>query len=442
MSMGKSDIPVLRLEVLREFVTQFKTPPNLILSGMFGGGSRREESDTIKWESQRGGRGMTPFVPPGAPAPRSAGHGIAQHSATAAYWKEKRYFDEEFLNNLRKPGTDAQHHAAIDKLADNMADIVNRANRRKEWMFAKMLFDNGFSYQVKGGYKVDLDYGIPTENRVTLTSAYYWDSGASKDIMGDIKTGKRTIAEGCGGQVDVAMCTSKVLDMMGKDTAIRALMQTNAFGDGSLMASGAVDKLALVNPKVLGTLLDIPNFIIYDEMYEVKAELTAAVTGSVTTHIQVNDASDFETYGKLTFWDRSTGNWEKADIRAVNKFTNVISVDQSPTNSYIAGEDYVTMQRYFIPEDKFVMYSSRVDGRPIARYHEAPFGLGRHWGLYTDKKEVWDPEGVYIRVQDKGLPVLYQRDAVYVIDVTATSGESATTTSTTSSTSSSTSSTS
>lgn len=435
---GKSDIPLLRLEVLQDFITQFKSPPNLVLTGMFGGNPRREASDTIKWESQRGGRGMTPFVPPGAPAPRSAPHGIAQHQATAAYWKEKRYFDEEFLNNLRKPGTDAQHHAAADILADNMADIVNRANRRKEWMFAKMLFDNGFSYQVKGGYKVDLDYGIPSENRVTLTSAYYWTNGASKDILGDIKSGKRTIAEGCGGVVDVAICNSNVLDMIGKDSATRTLLQTNAFGDGSLMASGAVDRLALVNPKVLGTLFDIPNFIIYDEMYEIKAMLTAGVTGGSTTHITVNDASDFDAYQTLTFWDQSTGDYEKAYILEVNKFTNVISIDAPPASSYVAGEDYVTMQRYYIPDDKFIMYSSRVDGRPIARYHEAPFGLGRNWGLYTDKNEEWDPDGVYIRVQDKGLPVLYQRDAIYVLDVAATAGESATTTTTTSSTTSST----
>lgn len=438
MGRGKSEIPLLRLEVLREFITIFKAAPNLILSGLFGGTPRRESSDTIIWESMRGGRGMVPFVPPGAPAPMSAGQGVAEHRATAAYWKEKRYFDEEMLNNLRKPGTYAEHWTAVDMLADNLADIVNRSNRRKEWMFSKMMFENGFDYQVKGGYKVSIDYGIPSENRPTLTSDYYWDTGSSKDIIGDIKDGKRTISEACGGIVDYAICNSKVLDMIGKDTTVRQLLQTNAFGDGTLMAKAPVDRLALVNPKVLGTLFDIPNFVIYDEMYEVRAELTAAITGEITTHITVNDASDFDAYETLTIWDKSTGNFEKTLIRSVNKFTNVISVDNPPQNSYIAGEDYVTMQRYFIPSDKFVMYASTVEGRPIARYHEAPFGIDRRWGLYTDKKEMWDPEGVYIRVQDKGLPVLQQVDAIYTIDVTATSGESATTTSTTSSTSSTT----
>lgn len=382
---------------------------------------------------------MVPFVPPGAPAPVSAPKGIAQHQATAAYWKEKRYFDEEFLNNLRKPGTDSAYQAAADTLSDNLTDIVNRANRRKEWMFSNMFLNNGFSYQVKGGYTLNLSYGIPTDHRVTLTSAYYWDTGGSKDIMGDVKSGKRKIAEACGGVVDTAICNSAVLDMIGKDSTIRSLLQTNAFGNGSLMAGPGIDALALVNAKVLGTLLDIKNFIIYDEMYEVDAQLTAAVVGGSTTWIQVNDASDFDPYEKLTIWDRSNADtYEQRYILSVNKFTNQIQIEYPFTNSYVAGEDFVTMQRYYVPSDKFMMMSTSVEGQPIARYMQAPFGLGRHWGLYTDKKEEWDPEGVWIRVQDKGLPVLYHVDAIYTIDVTSRAGESATSTTTTSTSSTST----
>ncbi|MHC5214035.1 MAG: major capsid protein [Planctomycetota bacterium] len=441
MPRGASEIPILRLEVLQDFITRFKAAPNLMFTNLFPG-TRNAESDTIKWESQRGGRGMVPFVPPGAPAPVSAPHGIAQHQATAAYWKEKRYFDEEFLNNLRKPGTESAYQSAADTLADNLADVVNRANRRKEWMFSNMFLNNGFSYQIKGGYTVSLDYGIPADHRVALTSSYYWDTGGSVDILGDIKAGKRKIAEANGGVVDIAICNSQVLDMIGKNSAIRSLLQTNAFHDGSLMAGPGIDALALVNAKVIGTLLDIKNFIIYDEMYEVKAEITGLVTGGSTTWIQVNDASDFDAAQTLTVWDRSAADtYEKRDIISVDKFTNRIQIDYPFTNSYIPGEDYVTMQRYYVPGDKFIMMSSSVEGTPISRYIQAPFGLGRHWGLYTDKKDEWDPEGTWIRVQDKGLPVLYHTDAIYTLDVTATAGESATTTTTTTSSTSTTTST-
>lgn len=437
---GKSDIPALRLEVLKEFVTQFNSPPNLVLNAMFGGSPIQEISDSIQWESQRGGRGMVPFVPPGAPAPRSAPHGIAQHSATAAYWKEKRYFDEEFLNNLRKPGTYAEHHRATDILAENMSQLVNRANRRKEWMFAKMMFDGGFTYYTKGGYMVELDYGLPDENVVTLAGNYRWGE-SSAAILTDIKNGKRTIAEGCGGKIDVAMCTSRVLDLIGSDSTIQGFLETRKFGDGRFMQDSGVNNLALVNPVVVASLFDIPNLIIYDEMFEIQAHLTANITAGSTTTLTVNDASDFEAAGTLTVWKAGTDTHEKRNVVSVNHANNTVKVAYGFDNSYQAGVDFVTAQRYILPEDKFVMISSTVDGKPIAKYHEAPFGLGRHWGLYTDTKEEWDPEGVYIRVQDKGLPVLYQRDAVYVIDVGDSRADAATTTTTTTTTSSTTSST-
>ena len=97
------------------------------------------------------------------------------------------------------------------------------------------------------------------------------------------------------------------------------------------------------------------------------------------------------------------------------------------------------MGKSFIPDDKFVMMATKVDGQPIAEYKEAPFGLARHYGQFTDKNEKWDPEGIYIRVQDKGIPILYQRDAMYILDVKATAGQVISSTTTTTSSSSTTS---
>jgi len=48
----------------------------------------------------------------------------------------------------------------------------------------------------------------------------------------------------------------------------------------------------------------------------------------------------------------------------------------------------------------------------------APYGLGRNWGMFVDSDEQWDPDGIFIRVQNKGLPILYHRDAMYILTVT------------------------
>ena len=76
------------------------------------------------------------------------------------------------------------------------------------------------------------------------------------------------------------------------------------------------------------------------------------------------------------------------------------------------------MTKKFLPTDKFIMFASQLDGEKIAEFANAPFGLNRQWGMKVDQNEEWDPEGLFIRVQNKGLPVLYQEDAVYIMTVT------------------------
>jgi hypothetical protein len=307
-------------------------------------------------------------------------------------------------------------------------------------MFCKMIFDNGFTYDVKGGYKATVDYGIPSDHRVTLASAANWNDGGSKNILNDISTGKRKIQEDCGGKVNVAMCNSYVLNYLAQDTAIRQILQRSYYGAelGNLY-KGTRHEILGINQTVIGNILDIDQFIVYDEMYEIRAWLTAAVTGGSSTWVTVDDNHDFVAGEKIRFWDVSEGTYEDSYIIAVESETNKIQLDSPPASSYKAGEDYVTMARYYIPNDKFLMMSTSVDGQPIAKYMQAPFGLDRRWGQKTDRHEEWDPEGLWIRVQDKGLPVLMNRDAIYVLDVVAihpAAGKALTSTSTTTTTSS------
>lgn len=414
MPRGQSEIPELRLEVLQNFVTTFMAPPNLILQNLFS--SSPSPSSTIKWESQTGGRGMTPFVPPGSPAPLHSPLGVAAHSAEAAYWKEKMYFDEEFLNNLRKEGTEAQYLAAQVTLARELAQLVNRCNRRREWMFAKMLFAGSFSYSQRLGYKADVDYALPSAQQVTLATDYKWESGSQRNILKDIRDAKRVLSEGCGAKIEYFVCNSKVLGYMTDDPDILTLLSKSNYGSGNLF-SGSKDPIIGANPNIIASLLDIPKLVVYDEQYEVRANITGAVTGAVTTAIPVDDVTDFEVGYTLRFHDVSAGTYEEETIASVQVEAGTVTVSVAPTASFKAGEDFVTMTKYFIPDNQVCMFTPTLDGQKIADYKTAPYGLGRHYGLYTDRKEEWDPEGVFIRVQDKGLPVLYHRDAIYNLTV-------------------------
>lgn len=413
MPYAPVDIPELRLEVLTKFITKFTAPPELVFSSMFP--TISAESSTIKWESMRGSRGLAPFIAPGSPSHVTAPAGIAKHSAEAAFLSEKIPFGEEFLNNMRKEGTVQQYAAAKVRLAKEYANLVNRNRRRKEWMLAKMICSGAFEYSEEGGTKLAVDYDIPAENKVTLTSTARWGESAA-DILGNVMDAKSAIKTATNSDIDFAVMNTTVLKLLAADSNISALLRKDAFGDGSLY-SGAVNNLVGVNPKVIAGLLDIPQFLVYDESYEVRAYLTGVVTGGSTTAIPVDNPADFEVGGTLRLYDVSAGTYEDETIASIQIEAGTVTVSSAPTASFKAGEDFVMMTKMFIPDHVITFVTKTVEGNSIAEFMNAPFGIPRGYDLTPKSWLDTDPDVAWVRVQNKGLPVLYHRDAIYQLKV-------------------------
>lgn len=408
MPKGSAGIPVLQLEVLNKLISKFDKAPNMFFSNLFP--TVQAESDTIKWEIEYGSAGMTPFVAPGSVAPAIGMDGVGEGSAKAAFYKEKMYFDEVFLNNIRQPGTYATYQTAERKLSRGARKLRYRIDRRQEWMYAQMVVTGSLSYTMPGGTKFSLSYGIPTTHLITLTTDYKWGTGSSADPQEDIYNAKLLLANDAGVTPDYAILNSELLKVLIKDTTIQGLLRKDAFGDGSLFANPA---------QVIGQLLGCGQIMVYDELYEVTGWLTGAVAGGVTTDIPVDDTSDFEVGGTLRFVDTSIANtWEDCTISAVNHSTGTVTVAVAPVASYIAGEDKVIMRKKFIDDNTFLLFSTKsADGDNIGEFMEAPYGVGRRWGNYADTKDEWDPEGLWLRIQGKGLPVLYHPDTIVRIKV-------------------------
>ncbi len=397
---GSAGIPSLQLETLNKLISLMPPAPTNFFSNLFP--ATKYESDTIRWEIEYGSSGMTPFVAPGSVAPAIGIDGVGEASAKAAFFKEKMYFDEEFLNNMREPGSWATFQTAEKKLSRGAKKLDWRIQRRREWMYAQMLINGSLSYTQKGGTKFTVSYGVPTSHIITLANDYKWGTGIDRDPIADIFDGKRLLSDDAGVMVEYAMCNSELLKVLILDSKVQALLQKSAFGNGDLFA----------NPKmVIGSLLGLGNLVVYDEMYEVPGWLVGNVVGGTTTVISVDDASDFEVGGKARFIDMSEVNvWEDEIITAVDQEAGTITVASAPTLSFRAGEDRVIMKKKFIADNKFFMFSTTQNGEKIAEFMEAPYGNSRRWGKFADTKDEWDPEGMWLRVQDKGLPVLYYPD--------------------------------
>jgi len=405
-TISVSEIPALRLTVLNKLVTKYLTPPNLILSKMFG--EQDYESDNIEWESQIGSRGLTPFASEDAEAPQAAVPGTSMNDAMAAFWKERTFFGSSFLNNIRQPGTDRKYQKAARTLGNQSRNLSNRAYRRKEWMLAQMLCNDGFTYYDKNGAYITLDYGIPDANKVSLATDDKWDAGTSRNIPEDIFDGKLVIQNNNAGIVDSAIFTTEILKLMIFDPVIQTILQQSAYGDGDLFK----------NPLgVIGALLGL-KLHLYDEAYQIRGWLTSALAAGASPTVYVDSTTDFEVGGTLTCLDVSANTTENLTIASMDNDAGTITCTGTLSSAYKAKEDYVYMTKKFIPTDKFVMWASSVDGEKIAEFMRAPHELSRKWGQQMDRWNVQDPDGMFLRVEDKGLPVLYHEDAVYQLTVT------------------------
>lgn len=401
---GSAGIPALKLTVLNKLIQKFPKAPSMFFTNLFP--AQQYESDNIKWDIEYGSAGMTPFVAPGAPAPAIGLDGQGEASAKAAYFKEKMYFDEEFLNNMKQVGSVATYATAERHLARGMQKLRNRCDRRREWMMSQMMVNGGFNYLSKGGTRLGVSYGVPESHLVTLASDRKWGEGENANPIEDIFDAKTVLADDAGVIPTYSMLNSELLKTLILDDDLQALLSKSAFGNGDLFA----------NPgPVLAKLLGVGELRVYDEMYEVQGWMLSAVVGGSSVTVVVDDATDFEVGGRIRFIDMSSANsWEDRTITGVNVATNTITFDSATVNTYVGGQDKVIMRKKFIDDNTFLMFNPKsADGMNISEFMEAPYGLERKWGMDVDKKDEWDPDGVWIRCQDKGIPVMYHPDTIF-----------------------------
>lgn len=407
---GSAGIPILHNVVLNKLIDKTPPPPSLKFSNMFP--TSQAESDEIKWETIYGSGGMTPFVAPGSSAPTVGLDGMSQSGATAAYYKEKSFLDENLLNNLRQPGTVQTAMRSEAMVARQVGKLQYRCQRRREWMIAKMLTANSFSYQLKGGAKFTISYPTPSQNQVTLSGGARWNQTTSTPAV-DIFDAKRLLADQYGIAPNRVLMNSATLKLMQFNTSIGDLTKKQAFGDGDLYS----------NPeKALPIILGLGALDIYDEFYEVPAWIMTPVTAGVNPVIYVDDASDFEVGGRVRLISTLTPyKWEESTaitISAVDKIANTITIAGTIASNYRGGGiDKVIMRKKFVPDNLVLLYSDSIDNQPIAEFIEAPFGMGRNFGRFADTEPSWDPDGLWMRMQDKGLPVLYFPEGIFQLTV-------------------------
>ena len=399
-------IAALRVETLNKVSSSIPKPQGNFFSGLFG--TSQEESDTVRWMFESGSIGMTPFVAPGSPAPVTTDDlNWREGSARAAYYKEKRFFDEEFLNNMMEPEVSLKYIKSEKRLAKTLAKLKYRCERRREWMLTQMMVNGKISYNSEKGLKFTVDYRVPARHKIELATNDKWGTGTNRNPVRDMYDLKDLFSNEIQAPPKYTIMNSTTLRLLVFDSSIQDLLKKSTFGDGDLFANPA---------PVLARLLGVGDIRIYDELYSARSHIVGNVSVGATSII-VEDAVDMEVGSKLRLYDMSKDDmWEDVTISAIDYSTNTLTVSAT-TAGYRGGRDVAEMRKKFVADNMVSMFTDEFEGEKIAEFIEAPFGLGRNWGMYVDRKDEWDPDGVWVRVQDKGLPVLYNPKTIVTLKV-------------------------
>jgi hypothetical protein len=409
-------IPELHLSTLNKLIEKAQTPPSMVLSNKFPVSNAL--SDTIEWESRYGSAGMIPFVARGSRGPSFGDDGVGKHSMKPAYFAQSKFFGEEFLNNLREPGTAQAKRSGQAEIARASQRMLYGVRKRREFMFAKMLFDGSMDYHIKATSKApefaSVSWGIPTSHQVTLgaTARWYGSSSeiADRDVFGDVFDAKNTMQDSLEMETMglEAYMNSRLLQSLIKDSGIRDLAQTQNISEAQLVNNA---------PGALAQILGFGSVNVYDAAYPVSSPLAQSYTSGTT--IYVVDPSDFVVGGDVWIKNSVDGAaGPRSKITAVNHETGAITLSAALTGATgVAFKSQLMMRKFYLDSNKIVFMVPKVDGQPVAEMMQAPHGIPSTYGIRMRSFIKEAPDGVELYTEDLCLPVLYYPASVYQLTV-------------------------
>lgn len=171
----------------------------------------------------KGANGLPVVLKPSAfdskaiPRPRL---GFERLSAQMPFFKESTYIDEELrqqLNMVLESGNQAYIDAIIKRVFDDEANLLEGAAARREQM-RMMLLTTGTISISANGQDYFYDYGVPTENKVSVSVP--WSNSAAK-IIDDIRTWQEQVEDATGIRPTRAICSRKTWNYLLGNTDIR-----------------------------------------------------------------------------------------------------------------------------------------------------------------------------------------------------------------------------
>lgn len=157
--------------------------------------------------------------------------GFERLSTEMPFFKESMYIDEELrqeLNKVIETGNQTIIDTIVNRIFDDETRLLEGAAAQRERMRMMMLTTGVISLS-GNGQVYDYDYGVPSSHKTTTAKSW---SDPTATIIDDIRTLKETIVNDTGVEVTRAICSSKVLGYMRKNTELKQTIMVLTDGQG------------------------------------------------------------------------------------------------------------------------------------------------------------------------------------------------------------------
>lgn len=153
--------------------------------------------------------------------------GFTQLMANMPFFKESLYIDEELrqqLNIVLESGNQAYIETITRRIFNDNVVLLEAAAARREMMRMSALTTGVVSVSANG-QAFDLDYGVPTEHKVTVTKSW---SDPTADIAADILAGMDKIEDDTGVRPNRAVVNRKLWTQMLKNKGFVSMIYVMA----------------------------------------------------------------------------------------------------------------------------------------------------------------------------------------------------------------------
>jgi hypothetical protein len=156
---------------------------------------------------------------------------------------------EKELLMYNRPRMEEEQKQVVQAVYDNTDKLVYGTYDREEWLRAKATYEGALTYD-ENGVVLDIDFLIPAENKIAVTTA--WASGV--EVLADLQLAVQAFKDANNGEAPAEMHMSgRVESLLLQNSQIKSQVYGNAT-DGRIVTSEQL--------RGVFNALDIPNYVV------------------------------------------------------------------------------------------------------------------------------------------------------------------------------------